>query len=352
MKKIVLAGLLLTSGASGVAAPIAVRPGVWSGTVGNSQVTACFMQQPSNGTVVGSYYYSRHLQPISLEKFDGGPLLREDSGGLWEMSQADALAMTGVWRRGATVLPVTLTRVAGSEEQDACTSDAFHAPLEARPAQVVVGPAQQLAARRFRAISMAGVQLVELMDAAPAAQEISRQLRGELLGLAQVAGFKSALRQSLARYGRYRLDQVRAEPLEWTERWFVLDLSRESLDTGAAGSESGSRIWDMRTGKELDPWRWIGGKLARQEQLAYPVVERVGTLPPKLSRAVTAMVKERECVAGYGSPAQASLKAGSVGLEVRLGSALNPSCMTAVLLTYQQLAPFLTAEGKKAVSGM
>lgn len=79
-------------------------------------------------------------------------------------------------------LPVRLTRLPVTSATQACGSDTYNLPLEHEALKMKVGPVRFLGQRRYRPVSIAGVQLVELIDAAPGIAAINRQLRAELPG--------------------------------------------------------------------------------------------------------------------------------------------------------------------------
>jgi hypothetical protein len=210
---------LLLPGCAAAARQDMAVTGVWSGTLGTSRITACFEKPEPGVGIHGSYYYARHLVPIRLAQHAASDEWTESSG-VWAGVSADGGKLQGTWRKsdGGGELPIQLTRIPGTEDHRACGSDAYNAPLETLSMKVEAGPVQSLAQKRYRKISIAGVQLVELIDNAPGIASINRQLRGALHGDAASANFlRSRLRDSIRSYGYYLFNSVTVrEALIWT----------------------------------------------------------------------------------------------------------------------------------------
>jgi hypothetical protein len=196
--------------------------------------------------------------------------------------------------------------------------------------------------------------LLTTTDNAPGIASINRQLRGALHGDAASADFlRTRLRDSIRSYGYYLFNSVTASPVEWNERWITIEIHSQSADEGASGSETGYRTWDVQTGREIDPRKWLGVKMFRDEDKTFPLVRRAGALPDGLKRFLLKTAKVDEaCRTVYGDVVEARLEVSQVGISFTLGDTFHPECMQDVLLTFAQLQPFLNEEGKAALRAM
>lgn len=321
--------------------------GVWSGTLGNSPIVACFDARSDDGQRHGSYYYVRYLAPIALTPQTVEGEWAEGADARWSLSSPQRNHLEGAWRSsdGRKDLPVRLTRLPGTSAMQACGSDAYNLPLEQAALKVKVGSVRYLGKKRYRPVSIAGVQLVELIDAAPGIAAINRQLRAELPG--DDAAQRQQLRELVRTEGRYVFDTVTAEPVEWTDRSVTIRLHRDFAGAGASGAEDGSRTWNVVSGGEIDPWRWFGVGSDRSADLPLPVVGRTGVLPANLKDyLMKAAHAGGDCRALYDESSAAGIQVSEVGIEFLLGDTLRPECMQTVFVSPEAIQPFLNERGK------
>jgi uncharacterized protein len=321
--------------------------GVWSGTIGSSAVVACFDARSDDGQRHGSYYYVRYLAPIALTPRTVEGEWAEGADARWTLSSPEQDRLEGAWRSsdGRKELPVRLTRLPGTSATQACGSDTYNLPLEHEALKMKVGQVRYLGQRRYRPVSIAGVQLVELIDAAPGIAAINRQLRAELPGDDEAR--RRQLRELVRTQGRYSFDTVTSEPVEWTDRSVTIRLHRDFAGAGASGSEDGSRTWNAVSGREIDPWRWFGVASDRSADLPLPVVSRTGLLPAKLKDyLVQAAHAGGDCSALYDESSAADIHVSEAGVEFLLGDTLLPECMRTVLVSPEAVQPFLNGRGK------
>jgi hypothetical protein len=345
--------LFALHGAS-LAMPLETGPqGVWSGTLGTNEIVACFDTRSDDGKLNGSYYYVRSLDPIALTRQAGKGAWAEGTNARWVLTLVEDNRLEGVWRRSddRKELSVRLSRLPGTNANQACGSDAYNLPLEKEALSMKVWPVQHLGQKGYRPISIAGVQLIELIGEAPGIAAINRQLRAELPG---ADGADKALRQQLRdlvkTQGRYVFDTVSAEPIEWTDRWVTIRLHREFAGEGAAWTENGFRTWDVVSGAEINPWRWLGVASDRGADLPLPMVSRTGVLPAKLKRyLMKAAHVGADCRAVFDASPAAGIHLGEAGVEFLLGDTFRPECMQNVLVAPEAMQPFLNAEGKAGI---
>lgn len=338
----------------GSATPLETAPlGVWTGTLGNNEIVACFDERSENGGLYGSYYYARYLRPISLTPQAGKAEWTEGADASWALTSIDDTQLKGVWRRsdGRKELPVHLSRLSGTSASQACGSDAYNLPLEKEALHVTLGPIKYFGQKRYRPISIAGIQLIELIDKAPGIAAINRQLRAELPdGEGDAKVLREQLRELVRTQGHYVFDTVSVEPTEWTDRSVTIQLHRDFAGEGAAGAENGFRTWNVVSGAEIDPWRWLGVASERSADLPLPVISRTGTLPVKLKSYLMKVARVgSECRAVYDESSAAGIHLSEIGIEFLLGDTFHPECMQNVLVSPEAMQPFLNAEGKSGI---
>jgi hypothetical protein len=334
--------------------------GVWSGAIGTSRITACFGKRSEDGRIVRSFYDVRDLGPIVLEaQSSDGKWIEHGTDGpnVWTIASLDDAGLTGTWRKrsGMDEMPILLHRVPGAGNDNACGGEVYNAPLEAKFFKLVIGPVTSMSPeKRYRKISSAGMQTVELIDSSPAIASVNRQLRGELsLYTADAGSIRTQLRESMQSNGFYIYDITTTSPVAWNERWITMSMHRQFGGTGASGADSGYRTWDARTGREIDPRKWLGVNSDLDEARAFPPVGRTGVLPERLRRYLLRSAKiDKKCRAVFSESVEAGLKLSQDGIEFKIGDSYNPECMQGVFLTFAQLQPFLNGEGRAALRAM
>ncbi len=247
--------------------------GTWAGSLGRSEIRACFSAYGQ-----AEYYYLRHRHSLRLQAegddveqrdaqlmaalADGRIRVSEVGGpsfeptpptGHWSLDAEGENALLGEWTNptGQRVLPLRLHRVAAQGASGEC-DDAYYAPIveglritrdtatfEGRPhdqwstadATAMVPPADSPGAAAIRAAGEAW-----LRDRAVFAFqcEAGRGMVGEPLGAS-------------------------LEPVVWTDTLLVQrDGLPETYCGGAHGNFSTDYVvWDLQRGERIDPWTWI-----------------------------------------------------------------------------------------------
>ena len=214
--------------------------------------------------------------------------------------------------------------------------------------QLRSGEPTQLGERRYRPLLLAGVQLVELIDSSPGAVAINRQLRAELATSAAGDGaLRDKVRSAVRSLGSVALDRISARVIEWSDQWLTLELNREFSGEGAAGADNGYRSWDMRSGREVDPWTWFD--LKSRESLEEPlVVARIAKMPDALKNAVLqAATNVKACQDVYRGPLFTRIWAHTMGIEFTIGDTRNPECLQSVNLPFATVRPLMTPKGRE-----
>lgn len=351
-RAMLLASCILAIGEACAASAVDPRSGVWSGTVGSAKVMACFGMRPMGRGLGGSYYYVKYQAPLGLLPSDTGQTFEETGGPIWTLAATGNDELSGTWRKEGSekLLPVRLSRSPGTTRADDCGSDSFLQPVLAHILQLKTGKPELLRDRRYRPLTLAGVQLVELVDPSPGAIAVNRQLRAELAASAvNESAIREKVRDSIRSLGIVSLDKVSASVIEWNERWMTLNLSREFAGEGAAGVDSGYRSWDMRSGREVDPWTWFGLKSREGNEEPLVLVARSARLPDALKRSVLkAAAAVPECQALYRGPLSARIWASGAGIEFTIGDTDRPECLQNVTLPLATVRPLMTPEGREA----
>jgi hypothetical protein len=225
----------------------------------------------------------------------------------------------------------------------------FLQPVWGQVLTLAAGKTERLGERRYRPITLAGVQLVELIDASPGAVAINRQLRAELaLSAADEAATRDQVRDSIRSLGVVALDTVSASVIEWDERRLTLELHREFAGQGAAGVDSGYRCWDVRSGREIDPWTWFGLKSGAGRDEGPVRVDRSAVMTDALRRVVLkAASNVKECREVYGSPLSARIWASAAGIAFAIGDTMRPECLQSVTVPLAAARPLMTAAGRE-----
>lgn len=329
--------------------------GVWQGKLGNTEITACF-NFPSKFDNRGNYYYARHKTPIGLLQTRGqAPWVEvtdgDDKTGSWQLAPAKDGQLSGTWQhpKNGKTLPIRLQLVrppAGDEEP--CASSAYNAALEDFP-KLVTSRAMLFKDSKqytFRSLRLADQVTVELLTpTAPALASINQQLRALLpKNKADLAEYFEQRRNFLRMDGRVMEDEVHAEPTFWSTRHVTVSFYRWAAGMGRNGISNQFRTWDLRTGKEVDVWQWFGTK---SQAGSYDV----SALPPKLRAKLFKDVEiGDECKADYQGRGYYHLSLTETGMRF-WEEAYGSGCEQDFKLSYAELAPFLTAQGKQALGG-
>jgi len=129
-----LATLLALLAAPAAAQETPAWVGVWEGKVGSYPVRLC-IDVRGDRPARGSYYYLSQLEPIALTEEDGeGGWIELGAGwerqALWEFAEQSGERLRGAWRQGRRSLPFDLKPIAWAADavDEPCTSAAFNQP--------------------------------------------------------------------------------------------------------------------------------------------------------------------------------------------------------------------------------
>jgi hypothetical protein len=234
---------------------------------------------------------------------------------------------------------------------------------------------------RVRAALDDAVKSVELLDGAKAAAAINAWLAKELNEqISAWYGCPTESEQESARQsqngepqaGTRKKDEkpvysASVEILFWNDKWISF-ASRSQGDCGGAHPFSGFSYstWDLATGKAVNLWRWIKNSKKPDGLPEYDGHYINYVAPAALNKIITRRaVKQRLAFnpkeASEGNNCLASIRENSeykIRLSLR-GLVFTQSfphvilaCTDNIEVSYRELAPFLSAQGKAAVAAL
>lgn len=348
-----ICGLLLPL--ASFAKTLDVPKGIWEGTLGTKPIVACFNTEFASG----SYFYRQYKKPIQLVRPEKDEFWHEaDDTGLWSLDPAKGSALTGTWKsaKGKPVtLPIQLNLADASGGDRACGSDGYAGLLEAPP-KIETGKKEEYApGRSFRTLRFAGQETLELLGPEPTLAAINRELRGDFdTSRKTVKAYFDTRREFLGQVGVPAEDEKTATPDHWTSEWLSIRNYSWTAGTGSRGISWFFRTWDLKTGKQVDPWTWFGARTQKQDDPGEKSGTGRGMLTPKLRRFLFAYGKidpsqaEKNCKGNYadGSPYDLTLETKGMSFSQ---PANGDGCEITVEVPYADLDPVLTPAGKAAV---
>jgi hypothetical protein len=358
-----LVGIILTQPAL-AASDLEAMHGVWSGTIGNLPVQACY--DAGDYSNKGKYFYLRRLSTIPLRADEKKPgELTEgwaDTKGVarWRMTAIAKDRAEGTWTGNGRTLPIRLARLPFKTSEEfgtACASLAFVQPIVAAT-RTVKTPARDhgLAVVKWTLAypdDSISVESFQLSGANPVIAAINRRLR-EPFDKADY-GWRWCLRNA-GSFGADYHDEVEARLV--TLRWLSVNSFNESFCGGAHPNNSNQPLlFDRRTGQVADLYTWFGTtNVAREKVEGAP--ETIDSLTGKLFKLVLKLHprtgdKDEEC-------GDAVETASSWALELRAeGIAFTPdlprvvmACGDEVVLPWARLEPFLSPIGTREVAAL
>jgi hypothetical protein len=336
--------------------------GGWTGRIGKHQVIVCFARN------VTQYYYLSHLSGRSLilsPQDDAGRNWTEadDLGltsqptGHWVFNGTTGDALEGTWSdpEGRSTLPIRLARFKDSAGLvGRCDFRAMQAAQGIHPEQVEAGDEQVLQGVHYRVLSAlnGSVSTIEFLDAEGKYDAHNRKLRKELQ---EEIGQGLECQETVAglnwgAFGWPYTSRVRPSALHGN-RWVTLQKSLDYACGGAhPNAESNLETVDLFSGKDVHPERWVRH-------------DKDGNLPKKLDQMITRQVLA-QLKATRGGDDCDNVYAGegriSGGYVIELGNngmvfyASLPhvvyACTEYVEIPYDRLQPYLTQEGREAIS--
>lgn len=350
--RILVAALVITSPLV-MAASLdpAALPGIWKGSIGRQPVVACFNRSDTHGAE-GSYYYLKHLVPISVG-FDASNKTIKEADGVWEVElAAGSGTLAGSWKKkkdDAVGVPVALTR-AGVADPKACGSDAFVALLEAPTApRVVTGPRNDFNGHGYRTLSGLNQATIQILLPGAAADAINRDLRQFIDDSpATVAEYNARRRNDLSTRGFVMDDETTVAPSFWLGRYLSINFYSWAAGMGQSGISSHDLTWDLVTGKRVDLWGWFGAK-------GTPGADDSATMPaPLLAKFVKPgdiPAGDDNCTAKYTGAVSFRISLTATGMAFNQW-ATGDGCDIGFTADFDALLPFMTPGGRAAVKVM
>ncbi len=365
---------LLTAFQARIAQLASPENGLWTGTIGNQEVVACFfhfdLPQYSNES---GYFYVRHAQRIALEP-------RRESSNVW--SEGDSQSPTGIWKfndRHGDLLLGTWSDVAGKKSvpirlkrfktlsmgdpgsfSDSCSPEygilnaAMYARIQA--AKVTVGKTQTANGKPYRTISAldGAVETLEMLDQSGAVAELNERLRNELtVGIREYHGCAAALDEQYGEGGEADYGAT-VKLAHWDEHRISFVRSIGGFCGGAHPFfESTYSTWDLTTGKEVNLLTWL-----EQDKAKRDIYDSGSFIPRQLDKIIAeAAVKERgedetdDCLSVIRDNHSYQLSLGGQGLIFHSRFAhVVQACDFSIEIPYATLAPFMTKAGREAIA--
>ncbi|MEL7445122.1 MAG: hypothetical protein AAGK02_04830 [Pseudomonadota bacterium] len=342
---------------------------VWTGTVGDLPITACFLDRETSD---GAYYYHAHLKPLRLVQIDKGApaVLTEiegfntNTGASWTIASKGDARLSGTWRMGERELPITLSAVPVNlpEFGSDCESAEFVEPL-------IVGGSVSEKQALFE-----GVNFTKLDYTPPAHLDIDSYLVGSFALNAGRPG-DEAINRTLAKAlpdgtvthhmgqcvgmsigtGQLGYFNETLSPVLISDEWLGIDRTGSTYCGGAHPSHFLSlEAYNRSSGQQVDPSRWFKpGTLIFYEfesDLEGETTRPIAGLTERLMNAVLAHWPDQE--GGPGCAEFAREGTGwDLGLEregvafVRQFPHVIFSCTAVITVPWSQLEPFLSDEG-------
>lgn len=347
--------------------------GTWKGRIGTAEVMLCITDTGDAQT-----YYLRHRRGIGLttpteaagtpeamrQAWQAGQLVLQEQEkqvdrstritGRWQLAPRTGTEAGGTWTdpAGTRSLPITLTRVGSGATSDprvpgtGC-GPAFYDPL--RAVRVKTSPAN-LGDRAYRQVASDQATAFEVPPDTPHAARLNRYAMEWLRDRAT-----QAFDCDLMRGGPPAPLGAELLPVWWTERFIVMrDTLPETYCGGAHGFWSIQSItWSVPQGRVLDTWAWLRGGQKALEARAAPGGQ---TTPSPLFRLLVRHhprnVKDDDCreVMDHMSVDAPTPSPEGLTFQTSFAHAMR-ACGDEVKLTWQQVAPHLSAAGQAVREG-
>lgn len=376
VRQLIILVLSWATNCASAGAPVAhsAIDGAWIGTIGDSKIIACFEQPDAMGEAPDAQYaYLRYMTPITL---------RPDASGDGRWHEGTTTAPTGKWRvetdqdtvRGiwssptGTRLPILLRRFQTLYWTDSAlicplqSDDRTMSPLT-KALRINHGKARQVGGQRFHVLSTldGAVSSLALTGHEVGITRINARLENELWGNA--LGYLSCppLEDGKPDYEAH-------VDLTYRDEAWVSFISWNAGYCGGAYPFHGFSFstWNVNTGDEVNLWTWIRDS---RKPDAHPDFDRFSinyAAPPKLNEQITDQAVRQRLLpdAGDAIPPDECVDVlrENNGYQIRLsthGLVFNPSfphvaqaCDDDIEIPYARLVPFLTEEGKSAVSAL
>jgi hypothetical protein len=374
-----LAALVVALGATW--APTAVHAqdipaGAWKGSLGQAQVMVCFSEDRQ-----AQYYYLRHrrnipLMPplaanvpgdnaqtiansgqageLQLDELVSGTDGESRVSGRWSLQATSPTQITGTWTapdKGKT-LPISLRKATpvGTRAPGGDCEPAFYEPLLA-----AIPPKLQAASidnHSYQRVSSDQATTLQVPADLPHAKALN-QFAMQWLRNQSVLAYDCSAGRSARGFGSTS-EPIGSTltPVLWTDAYLVLqDSMPEIFCGGAHGSSSLSYItWSWPKGRAVDTWAWLQGGdkslIAHASKSGKPIVSGLMRLITKLHPRND---DDDECREVLDTMSVQAPRPSTQGLVFTTGfpHAVR-ACNDEVPLTWKQLWPYLSNEGRAA----
>lgn len=351
---------------------------IWKGTLGEQAITACFAEEFVRD---GLYYFDGAREPIRLAEIEQSdpPSYTEmaghsdTTGAVWAMHHPDAGRLTGEWRKGDEVQPISLAAsgVTLPEYGTACETGAFLDPLLAGGA-VTARPdsfaGTAYTSLDYRGPARAGLEGYTITSLAldplqPGDAAINRALAaflpdgtaahqmGQCVGMSLPGGISGYAEEALV-------------PNLLTARWLGLRYSGTGYCGGAHPNHFNTMaVYDRNTGAEVDPSTWFKpgalGFYEWESELEPKPLKRLVEAPGlPLWTVIAAHWPARDDESGCGPPEEPFQSGWEIGLT-REGPVFVPqlphvifACTEEIVVPWKDARPFLSAEGQAVAESL
>lgn len=359
--------------------------GVWSGTIGKSPIIACF--DPDNNLNLSAYYYPTHLMAITLHGEDDGVTWIElnehkfkQIGPTWHLKLAQPNRIVGEWTSGTQKLPIQLSRLDhdGAEFKDIgpCGSDLFMKPREPKPK--IIQSQAKLDGHNYTKISVdagKGIKVELNTFSLPGTEKAILSVNEVLAKYLPIDGKEPAYVGCLS----WAMERNKSDgsyshnfhPVVLTDHWLVAQETDESNCAPNFWDPLNDEfVFDLRSGHVVDLQDFIKSDIravqAGQSTAANTIepvskpaassrlhgVKQAGRLPDDLLKLAWGRYSSEnaECATKIGQDI-------SVRSLTKAGMSFMPylpyfvqECRIETVITFAELQPFLTDEGKAKLS--
>lgn len=382
MKKILpcqprLAALVLALGAAcwpATSSAQDIPTGAWKGTIGQAPVMVCF-----SGSRQAQYYYLRYRRNIPLmppqkagaqddtpqaiaQSWKDGDFRLEESvagtgeesrvSGRWLLQASSATQITGTWTGSDKnkALPIALRKVPPKDASQSAgdCEPAFYEPIIA--AMRLKRRSASLSNHTYQTVSSDEATALEVPATLPQAKALNRFALQWLHDQSVLAYDCSAARGMSGFEPSEPIGRTLTLSL-WTENYLVLqDSLPEIFCGGAHGSSSLSYItWSWQQGRAVDTWAWLqGGQKA--------LVAHTSKSDPPIASGLMRLIKRLHPRNADNDDCREVLDHMSVQSPYpsMQGLVFNTNffhamraCNDEVSLTWKQLWPYLSTEGRQ-----
>jgi hypothetical protein len=335
--------------------------GVWRGKIGTAPVMVCLEANS------GEYYYEKFRSsiPLAAESRDGSWSEGDEDGktGRWSGFAIRGGELHATWTSvaGGRQLPIQLTRIAVLQHEESCASGAVVAYEQPRRVATprVEGPV--VASKIQNLLTDDGP-----VEAGPKIRELSAELKDDTIRVLQLEAadpgatkINSTLREwfdsalsgyyGCRNFGEQGSFDLEAYELAFaSERWLsVRRIDRSMCGGPYPSAEISVESFDRQTGESVDPAEWV----EIGDDPAAGLLKRVLDREFEDAGSTEDREHQAECRETWET-------ARFTVWPTRAGLAFSPSlphvvqaCGDDVELSYADVAPFLTAQGREALHG-